>query len=189
MRTGKLLSHAFLLLCLVLTSAAQDKPTETDADKEKKKKEIGERVMQLLENAVGEADSLRLSQNKAVVYAMAGDLFWKLDEKRGRDLFRNATNEILAFNLENEKEIRESSDAYADVFDYSSNVRGEILPLAAKHDAELALEMLLTTRPSRLTEAIHRMSLPNAKTGDMMGWNPDRQRVNQEVALAWRSRT
>jgi len=183
MRIGKLLSHAFLLLCLALTGAAQDKPTETDADKQKKKKEIDERVMQLLENAVGEADSLRLSQNKAVIYAMAGDLFWKLDEKRGRDLFRSAANEILAFNLENEKEIRDSNDAYADLFDYSSNVRGEILPLVAKHDAELALEMLLQTRPTRLTEAIHRMSLPNAKGSDMMGWNPDRQRVNQEVAL------
>lgn len=184
MRLAKpaLLTSMVLLICTLAFSQTQ--PSESDADKEKKKKELDEHVMQLLDQSVSDANTLRQPQNRAVVYAISADLYWKFDEKRARELFRNAAAEILVFNQDAEKERRESTDAYGEIFDYSGDPRGEILPLAAKHDAELALEMLLQTRSARLADAIAKMSLPGAKSGnDMYNFNPDKQRVNQEVAL------
>lgn len=184
MRIRKLASLMFTAVLFSSIAFAQTQPSESDADKDKKKKEVDERVMQLLDQAIGEANTLRLPQNRAIVYAISGDLFWKFDEKRSRELFRNAAAEILTFNQENEKEKRESTDAYAEVFDWSTEARNEILPLVAKHDAELAFELLLQTRPTKLSEAIARASLPTAKSGDgMFNFNPDQQRVRQELAL------
>ncbi|HQY68726.1 MAG TPA: hypothetical protein PLD38_15730, partial [Pyrinomonadaceae bacterium] len=77
-----------MLLCSF--ALAQTQPTDSDADKAKKNKEQDERVVQLLDQAIGEAVSLRLPQNRAVVYAMAGDMYWKFDEKRARELFRSS---------------------------------------------------------------------------------------------------
>jgi len=160
---------------------AQTQPSEADTEKEKKKKALEERVVQILEQAIGDAPTLRLAQNRAIVYALAGDLLWKFDEKRSRDLFRNAAAEILSHNHEAEKERRESTDAMFEFFD-PNDTRAEILPLVAKHDADLALDLLVQTRPARLAEAILRASQPNAKTdGGLMNFNPDKMRVQQEV--------
>lgn len=59
--------------------------------------------------------------------------------------------EILIANAESERDKRESDDPYASVFEFS-DVRNEILPLVAKHDPDLALEMLIQTRPARIVE-------------------------------------
>ena len=83
-------STLFIMVLLSSLSVAQIPPAETDAEKEKKIKEQNERIVQLLDQAVGEAVSLRLPQNRAVVYAMSADLFWKFDDKRARELFRNS---------------------------------------------------------------------------------------------------
>ncbi|HVF48220.1 MAG TPA: hypothetical protein VNA17_11700 [Pyrinomonadaceae bacterium] len=188
MRIGKLTSQALAILLLCSVVFTQTPTTESDAEKEKKKKETAERVVKLLDDAIAEGGSLRLPQNRAVVMAIAGDLYWKYDSKRSRGLFRSAAEEILVFNQEAEKERRESPDAYAGVFDYSTDVRFEILPLVAKHDAELAFDLLMLTRSARIAEAIAKMALPNAKSpGDgMFSFNPDRQRVASELALEQR---
>ncbi len=181
----KLTTLLLMVFFANLCAFAQDKPTETTSEKEKKKKEIDERVIDLLDQAIAGADTLRLAQNRAVVFAMAGDMYWKYDEKKSRELFRNAAAELVSFNLESAKEKRESQDVYADVFEYNVPARSEILPLVAKHDPELALELLVQTRSAKLSEAMLKASLPNAKSSgsDMMNFNPDRQRVAQELAL------
>lgn len=180
----KLTTLLLMVLFVNLCAFAQDKPAETTSEKEKKKKEIDERVIDLLDQAIAGADTLRLAQNRAVVFAMTGDMYWKYDEKKSRELFRNAAAELVAFNLESAKEKRDSQDMYADVFDLNTQARTEILPLVAKRDPELALELLIQTRSAKLTEAILKASLPNAKSGpDMLNFNPDRMRVSNELAL------
>lgn len=177
----------FTILLACILTFAQSQPSEADAEKEKKKKELEERVVQMLEQAVGDAPTLRLPQNRAIVYALAGDLLWKFDEKRSRDLFRSAAAEILTYNLDTEKEKRESSDSFMVFADFSDNVRGEVLPLIAKNDAELALELLVQTRPAKLLEAMQKASLPNSKSdNDYMSFSPDKQRIRQEIALEQR---
>ena len=173
-----------LLLVLCSFALTQTQPTDSDADKAKKKKEQDERVVQLLDQAIGEAVSLRLPQNRAVVYAMAGDMYWKFDEKRARELFRNSAGEILTSNQEAEKDRREvtAQNMLSDLFDFRPDIRAEILPLVASHDAELALELLVLTRPAKLAEAIARAATPS-KAGAADIISPERFKVSNELAL------
>jgi hypothetical protein len=177
----------FVLLLLQILSSlviSQTPTPETSADKEKKDKEQSARVSQMLDRVINEAGELRLPQNRSIVYAVSGDLLWKLDEKRSRLLFRDSANEILSFNAECEKEGRESNDRYAVFYDSCGDVRTEILPLIAKHDAELALEMLLATRPARLTTLVARTSLADGKPkSDFMNFNPESYMISEEIGL------
>jgi len=182
----------FLLLCLfsfsTLLSAQTPTPTPTPvpAAKTEAQKELDKRVVEMLDQALGDAGALKLSQNRAVVYALAGDLYWQFDEKRARELFRMSAGEIVTFNIETDKEKKESEDPYANVFDFYSDIRSEILPLIAKHDADLALEALTQTRPAKLAEAMAKAAQPNTKESGMFEFNPDRYRVQAELALEQR---
>ncbi len=170
----------FLLVLFFLFSSphfAQTSPTESQAEIEKVKKELEKRVQKMLDEAVNDAGTLKLAQNRAIVYAIAGDLYWKFDEKRARELFRTSANDILVANAEGEKDKKDSDDPYADIF-LSGNIRNEVLPLIAKHDADLALELLVQTRPAKLAEALARASQPTAKQdGSYMNFNPEQYRV------------
>ncbi|MFN0277106.1 MAG: hypothetical protein ACKVRN_00750 [Pyrinomonadaceae bacterium] len=199
MRCRKFACLIFSILLIGSFCIAQTQPNETDKDnakkadsekekksdpeKDKKKKELNDRALQILDAAISEASNLRLPENRAVVYGVAGDIYWKFDEKRARDLFRNAAAEILLFNQETDKEKRESNDPYFAIFDLG-DIRGQILPLIARHDAELALELLLQTRSAKLTEAMLKAAQPNAKTDSgYMNYNPENYRVKAEIAL------
>jgi hypothetical protein len=181
------LSFVFATILTVCSFVfAQTSPTESQTEKEKVKKELEKRVLEMLDQAVGDAATLKLPQNRAIVYAIAGDLYWKFDEKRGRELFRNAGNEILLSNSEGDKEKKDDDNPYAEFWDSDGlgNVRSEVLPLIAKHDADMALELLVQTRSAKLNDALIKASAPNAKqTSGYMDFNPDQYRVRQEIAL------
>lgn len=165
------------------TSPAPASPTESQTEKEKKQKELEKRVLIMLDQAVGEAGTLKLAENRAIVYAIAGDLYWKFDEKRARSLFRDSANDILIANADAEKEKKDTDDPYFAIFN-SGSARNSILPLVAKHDADLALELLVQTRPAKLTDALSKASAPNAKQeSGMMNFNPEQWQVRQEIAL------
>ncbi|MEJ7861892.1 MAG: hypothetical protein WKF90_09690 [Pyrinomonadaceae bacterium] len=161
---------------------AQTSPTESITEKEKAQKELEKRVLGMLDQAVGDAASLKLAQNRAIVYTIAGDLYWKFDEKRARELFRDAGNDIIVANAETEKEKKANDDPYSDNYS-SSSVRDEILPLIAKHDGDLALELLAQTRPAKLVAELAKALQPNAKQGSFMDYDPAQSRVRREIAL------
>jgi hypothetical protein len=179
----RFISLGFLSLALFTVSFAQTSPAESQSDKEKKQKELQKRVLEMLDEAVGDAGALKLAQNRAIVYAIAGDLYWKFDEKRARELFRSSGNDIVVANAEAEKEKKETDDPFAQLYEFS-DTRNQILPMIAKHDADLALELLVQTRPAKIAELLTKASDPNAKQdGGMMNFNPDQYRVRQEIAL------
>ncbi len=185
-----ILISTFVVFCSFAFAQTQpndtDKDKKTETEKENKQKELDDRVLQILNQSTGDAATLRLPENRAIVFAISGDLYWKFDEKRSRELFRNAAAEILIFNQDVEKEKRDNTDPYFEMFD-SNDVRGQILPLIAAHDAELALDLLIQTRPVRLAEAMMKAAQPNAKSqSNFMGFDLDRQRVQQEIALEQR---
>jgi hypothetical protein len=164
-------------------ATAQTSPTESKSEKEKAQKELEKRALEMIDQAVSDAATLKLAQNRAIVYAIAGDLYWKYDEKRARELFRNSGSEILVANSEADKDKKESDDLYSGVFEFS-DIRNDILPMIAKHDADLALEMLAQTRSAKLIEAMAKAAQPNAKQDSgFMNFNPEQFRVRQEVAL------
>jgi hypothetical protein len=173
-----------VILLATFFTFSQVQPSDNDADKEKNQKERDKRVMQMLDSAVVDANTLVLPENRALVLAITGDLYWKFDDKRSRELFRNAAAELVLFNQTYEKEKRENLDnPLADLMDIGNDQRSQILPLVAKHDAELALDLLLQTRPAKLADAMNRAALPNAKQSSMMDLNPESLRVRQEISL------
>lgn len=185
MHFRKLLSLTSTLLVLACLCLAQAEKSAADPEKEKAAKELDEKVVQMLDQVIGEASLLRLPSNKAIVYAMAADLYWKYDEKKSRDLFRNAASEILAYNVDFERERRDSTEMFGDFFD-PSDPRGQVLPLVAKNDAELALELMVQTRPAALAESMLKASAPDARTDGNAGFSPENQRVRQEISLEQR---
>ncbi|MEO8073481.1 MAG: hypothetical protein ABI686_09555 [Acidobacteriota bacterium] len=176
----------FALLSLTFSSLifAQTSPTESKTEKENEQKKMEEQVLKMLDQAVGDAATLRLPQNRAMVYAIAGDLYWKFDEKRARELFRSSANDIIVANVEAERDKKANDDPYANIFDFD-DVRNQILPMIAKHDADLALEMLVQTRPAKLAEELAKATQPNTKQDDggYLNFNPEQYRVRQEIAL------
>lgn len=163
---------------------AQTNASESQSEKEKKQKDLEKLVFDLLDQSVSEAANLKLPQNRALVYGVAGDLFWKTDEKRARKLFQDAANDIIVSNQLAEKEKKDSDDPYFGLYEWGS-VRDDILPLVAKHDADLAIELLVQTRSGAMVEAIAKASQPSAKQrGDgMFNFDPQAYRVRNEIAL------
>src|ERR1035437_4042734 len=173
-----------VILLATFVTFSQVQPSDNDADKEKNQKERDKRVVQMLDSAVVDANTLVLPQNRAIVLAIAGDLYWKFDDKRSRELFRNAAAELVLFNQEDEKEKRQNADnPLAELMDIGNDARSQIQILVAKHDAELALDLLLQTRSAKLADAMNRASLPNAKQPSVMDLNPESLHVRQEISL------
>ena len=180
------LSLAFFNVSFAQTPPVQTSPTESQSEKEKTQKELEKRALEMIDQAAGEATTLKLAQNRAIIYALAGDLYWRFDEKRARALFRDAADEIIAANAEAEKEKKDSDDPYYAFYEFGG-VRNQILPFIAKHDADLALELLVQTRPANIAEALAKAAQPNAKQGgDFMSFNPDQARARTELALEQR---
>lgn len=179
LRKPVFLTSTLIFLCAV--TVAQISPSETNADKDKKKKEMDELVLHMLDQCVADVPGLRLAQNRAIVDAMAGDLYWKLNEKRSRELFRNAAGEIVTFNAETEKERAENTEPDYNIYD-PNDPRNDVLQLIVKHEADLALEMLLQTRSPRLAEAIAKAAV-NPSDGDLLSNTIDKARAAQEIAL------
>ncbi len=172
-----------ILFSLAFTFAQSVSPTESPTEKEKTQKKLEEQVLKMLDQVINDAAVLKLPQNRAIVYAIAGDLYWKFDEKRARELFRSSANDMVVANVEAEKDKKASDDPYMQVFDFDS-VRNQALPMIAKHDADLALELLVQTRTAQLTAELAKATQPNAKQdNDYLNFNPEKYRVQQEIAL------
>lgn len=187
MRFRNLRMLTLTMLLLASICVGQTVPAAADdPEKVKAKKEFDEKVVQTLDQVVSDAGFLRLPQNKALIFAMVGDLYWKYDEKRARDLFRSSGSEILSYNADVERDKRDRSEPTVEFFD-PNDPRKIVLPLVAKNDAELGLEMLLQTRPSAVTEAMLKVSMPDFREwSGGYGYSPDYQRVRQEIDLEQR---
>lgn len=180
---------SLLLCCAILAGIAAGQtstPTPTEAEKKAAQKELDKRIVEMLDQVASDAATLKLAQNRAVVFAMTGDLYWKFDEKRSRELFRNAASEIITANGEAEKEKKETENPFAEIFDLGSDMRVTILPMIAKHDADMALEIMAQTRSAKLIEAMAKAAQPNPKDQGMFGFDPDQFKARQEINLEQR---
>jgi hypothetical protein len=112
-------------------------------ESEKSPQEIEKKALSLLERTIGDADSLRLPENRVYVFASSAALLWTRDEKRARQLFRRAANELSALFGATE----ENADELPEHFWILQNSRNQFLNLVDICDVELALELLRQTRP------------------------------------------
>ena len=162
MKNLKLFSIFLLIFAISSSIFAQTSPTESKEEKEKARQELEKKAIALLEQVVNETALLKLPDNRALVAASAGDLMWQRDEKRARQLFRQAANEIVQAN---NMPADNSMPGFIGIFQNASP-RKQILLTVAKYDAELALELLYATRPSNVTVALASRTQQPIQTGE-----------------------
>jgi hypothetical protein len=141
------------LLAVVFTaSVSVFAQSEDDAAKQKL-----DRLNAILADSLTEVQALKLPENRAVYYARIGNLTWPQDQKRARTLFKKAAAELASAQAYAES--RRAVNPYSDLLQGSST-RQQILNTIANRDAELALELLVSTRPVNVQRA---METPSEK--------------------------
>jgi hypothetical protein len=188
----KLISRLVSLLVIfsiVYGSAFAQLPLKkADPEKEKAVAELEKNAIELLEQAVSETAALKLPENRALIYTMAGDLLWSRDEKRARSLFRGAGSEILlAANVKSEKadalRPAEINSGKMELF----SLRQMVLRTVADRDAEMALEIMQTTRPADVAAEMQTYVMPTGAPNPANAPNqptaPRNFRVEQEIRL------
>lgn len=170
MKFARLLTVFVLFSLTSFNVFAQTQATETGAAKEEKEKaraELEKKALALVERATDDATLLKLPENRALVYATAGDLFWTKDEKRARTLFQRSADELVAANAEAEKA---EGDNPISAFQ-SVEPRFQILQMIARRDADLATSLMQQTRSARLQAEMQKVAGadPAAQTGNAGG--------------------
>ncbi|MFT3746489.1 MAG: hypothetical protein QM785_19635 [Pyrinomonadaceae bacterium] len=176
---------------------------EQKAEKAKKDKEIQEQIVTMLDRTIADIGSLRLPGNRAVVYALAGDIYWRYDSKRSRDLFRTGSGELLNYQADAERErlenVGQNPMMPVDPFD-PADPRYEFLSLVGGRDPELGLELMAQTRSAGIADAMAKIAQQQAAaaaaatagtagtagglgTGVATNFDADRVRATQEIAL------
>jgi hypothetical protein len=187
MKNPKFFYVILIIIAVANSIFAQSSPTESKEEKNKARLESEKKAVALLEQVVGETGLLKLPDNRALVLASAGDLMWQRDEKRARQLFRQAADEIVqANNMPKD----DSMPGFISIFQNSSP-RKQILTMIAKYDAELALELLYATRPPNVALALASYSQPTVPAGEkpqktaasMMEDNQNKYLADEELRL------
>ena len=133
---------AFSVVCAAPQQPAISVPTP------KKNLEIEKQQIALFEQIAKDAEALRLAENRALVAIKLGEGFWRYDEKRAREFFQIAVNELVAAQTQAEANKKQASLLYGLINGISP--RQEILTAIAARDAELALEAFYKSRPPKI---------------------------------------
>jgi hypothetical protein len=156
----------FFVMLLVIALAATSRLQAQIDNQEKSEPEVAQRqelqkkTLSLLDEVISSAWSLKLAENRSYVLANAADLLWPYDEKRARNLFWEAfnnlnlpvyqsanssakdTNSPARTNGSTKEQVQEVNRYYA-----TFQTRQQFLRKVARHDPQLALDMLRSTRP------------------------------------------
>lgn len=141
-----------LFYAAVTPALAQDKtagqqPTaQPTAEELEKKAEREKNAYRLLDQVIDEAQSLRLTENRVRVQVNAADMLWDKNQGRARSLFQMAGEGLaeLARTPPSTNNRRPNEAATQDRRAFQ--LRQELVLAAAKHDAQLAYQLLATTK-------------------------------------------
>jgi hypothetical protein len=161
----------FLLLLLfsfgllpASTGFAQEDEKDKAQKQTEKRAETERKTLGMLDELATQAVSLKLPENRSFVLAAAADLLWTRDEKRARNLFWDALNNLISTNNPTAEESKDSaakdatakdstakrsaSDRARELSQYYAifSARQEFLRKVAQRDPQLALDMLRATR-------------------------------------------
>jgi hypothetical protein len=164
---------------------AQDQTTKQPLteEQEKQKAELEKNAYRLLDQVIDEAQSLRLTENRVRVQINAGDLIWDQNPGRGRSLFMMAGEGIAELGRAQAAAMAQRSEAMqaamqdANGFVVSGRVpappnprsfqsfqlRQELVLAAARHDANLAYQLLASTKPPVPTQTAADQRGPRAQ--------------------------
>jgi hypothetical protein len=157
-------NFSLLLLVVLLVAASQvraqiDRQEKAETETAKQQ-ELKKKTLSLLDEVISAAWSLKLAENRSYVLANAADLLWPYDEKRARSLFWEALNLNLpayqsakernssaSTNPPTKEQLQEVNHYYA-----TFETRQQFLRKVARHDPQLALDMMRATRPGPAPE-------------------------------------
>jgi hypothetical protein len=141
---------AFLVLFASFTAAQEATPATPDAAKQQEEKaKLEAKATALLEQIVSESQGLKLPENRIRVQIVAGDLLWDRSPARARNFFADAAS-ILATTM------AQPDNSERREFGMLNALRRELVLSAARHDAELAYQLLRQTQPPAGTNAGNR---------------------------------
>jgi hypothetical protein len=175
--------------CLIGSAQTTPSPSPSASPEDPAKRaKLDALIQQALDDAITNTTSLRLPENRALSYATLGDMYWRFDQKRARELFRNVGPELSAYNADVEKEsVDQNAPLGVDMTLLSPDPRYQAIPLIAKHDAEFATQVMQQTRRAAVSQAIaNTAQLQQASGIGSFGIGPNAAasaRAAQELAL------
>jgi hypothetical protein len=119
------------------TATAQSTPDPGQQQEEKLKLE--RKATALLEQVVTEAQGMKLPENRVRVQITAADMLWDRSQARARGLFSDAATVLGQMALDGDRTDREEVQTL-------NQLRQELVLTAARHDADLAYQMLRSTQ-------------------------------------------
>jgi hypothetical protein len=149
LRTTTFLILAFMLLAATAVTAQEDStltPTEEQQQKEKAEKE--KKAFALLEQVVGEAQMLRLPENRARIQIGAASLLWQRDQGRARSLFTLAADNVAEMSRQASTNPGPDERRGPNQGRTAFQLRQELVLTAARYDATLAYQLLAATKPA-----------------------------------------
>lgn len=105
--------------------------------------ELERKAVALLREAVEASAELKLAENRVRAQVTAARLLWPRDAEAGRAAFESAADGVAALGAGVDPE---DPQFYVEA-QTVMQLRGEMVQIAAQHDAKLALEFLRATRP------------------------------------------
>lgn len=134
--------------------ADRNKPAASNSQKEKEaveRKEFDKKTGALLNDVAAAAWGLKLPENRLFVMTQAADLLWSFDEKRARTVYWDAVNtfNLLAASVRGSTDKKLSPPEAAKVLQSyfaTFELRQKLVREAARHDPQLAMEILRATR-------------------------------------------
>src|SRR5688572_33393671 len=143
------LTFALFYAAALSPARSQEKPTQqpTAEELEKQKAEREKNAYRLLDQVIDEAQSLRLTENRVRVQINAADALWEKNQGRARSLFTMAADGIAEI-VRNPPAINTRQNPGQGQDRRAFQLRQELVLAAAKHDAQLAYQLLATTKPA-----------------------------------------
>lgn len=137
---------ALWVLSFFMTSSLAQVPPVSDhlsaAEREKLRQELMNKGYRLLEEVVSDTEALRAPENRIRLQASVADLLWSHDEARARTLMIQAADSLrgIVGNLDPQDPF------YQRDYSFYFQLRQTLVGTIARHDPELALDFLRSTR-------------------------------------------
>ncbi len=141
---------SLVILCRAAApAAAQETPPRDPAatqkaaeEKAAAQKALEQKALALLDEVITQSPSLKLPENRLRVQAEAAELLWPRDEKRARALFVEAMTGLSALI----DSFDPGDPRYYQLIQAPSQLRYQMMSIAAPRDPKLALDFLRATR-------------------------------------------
>ncbi len=148
----RLLYSATLSALIILSVHAQSPGAQDPAETEQQQKhqqELEKKALVLLDDVIRQAPALRRAENRLRIQTTAADLLWTRDEPRARSLYKEAASTLGELM----SSISSADPQFYNLIQPLAQLRQEVLQQIARHDAQLALEVLRATRQPRPPQA------------------------------------